>query len=168
MPDTSTEVALATTTLGSAAASISFSSISSAYTDLRVVLTALGDATALGYDLRSRINGDTATNYSRTYIAGSGSAASSSRVTSQTYITATQNAGLSTTIPSLFTFDYFSYAGSTNKSLLLTSSQDQNGSGDVNRQVALWRSTSAITSVSFFPQTGNFAAGTTATLYGIL
>jgi hypothetical protein len=37
MPDVSTEVAIATTTLGSSTATITFSSISSAYTDLVLV-----------------------------------------------------------------------------------------------------------------------------------
>jgi hypothetical protein len=158
---------IATTTLGSTSATITFSTIPATYTDLRVVLNAIADTSAIGYDLRFRINGDTATNYSGTDLSGNGSAASSNRTSNQVYMTATQNTGLATT-PSLFTFDYFSYAGSTNKTVLSTASSDRNGSGETLRKVSLWRSTSAITSVSFFPQTGSFAAGTTATLYGIL
>jgi hypothetical protein len=33
--------------------------------------------------------------------------------------------------------------------------------------VGLWRSTSAITSILIFPNTGNFNSGMTLTLYGI-
>jgi hypothetical protein len=52
---------------------------------------------------------------------------------------------------------------------LLTGGTDNNGSGGVTRSVGLWRSTSAITSISLFIDgTTTFSTGTTATLYGIL
>jgi hypothetical protein len=44
---------------------------------------------------------------------------------------------------------------------------DINGSGGLNKQVGLWRSTSAITSINFSDYGTPFAAGTTVTLYGI-
>jgi hypothetical protein len=63
----------------------------------------------------------------------------------------------------------FSYAGSTFKSCLVERNADFNGSGQVARQVGLWRSTSAITSISLFDPFGNgYGTGTIATLYGIL
>jgi hypothetical protein len=65
------------------------------------------------------------------------------------------------------TLDIFSYAGSTFKTTLYTASGDKNGSGAVERGVALYRSTSAINRVDLFGWTGNLATGTTATLYGI-
>ncbi len=174
MPDTSTEVAIATTTLGSAAASITFSGISSAYTDLRLVLVATAGTSGSGYNPALRFNSDTGTNYSTTELSGQGSAASSARTTSASYLAAGGNSsgtGMSTTIPQLFTFDIFSYAGSTNKTVLVSSAGDLNGSGYVLSQVGLWRSTSAITDIvisrSISGGTTNFAAGTTATLYGI-
>jgi hypothetical protein len=68
----------------------------------------------------------------------------------------------------LITADLFSYAGSTFKTVLATNSQDYNGSGNVGRTVALWRSTSAISTILLYTNAGNFNAGTTATLYGIL
>jgi hypothetical protein len=69
----------------------------------------------------------------------------------------------------LQTVDIFSYAGSTNKTALVTSQSDQNGSGAVERSCGLWRNTAAITRIDIFPNSANnFATGTTATLYGIL
>jgi hypothetical protein len=73
--------------------------------------------------------------------------------------------GLSTTQPSFISCDIFSYAGSTQKTVLAESSEDRNGAGLVARQVGLWRSTAAITNIQVV-NTG-FTTGTIATLYGI-
>ena len=154
---------IATTTLSSAAASISFSSISSAYTDLRLVMTYTCSTSSYAY---VRINSDTGTNYSRTQISGDGSTATSIRGTSQDKMV--PPVGATTTTPVMYTADFFSYAGSTNKTSLWTGSSDFNGSGTVGRQVYLWRSTSAISSLQITSNAGNFEIGTTATLYGIL
>jgi hypothetical protein len=61
----------------------------------------------------------------------------------------------------------FSYAGSTNKTCLIESSEDKNGSGSTVRTVGLWRDTSAITSIEVLMSSSTFATGTIATLYGI-
>ena len=164
MADTATEIAIATQTLSSAASTITFSSIAATYTDLRLVLTC---TTTAGADAYFRFNGDSATNYSYTYISGNGTTATSSYSTSSSTPFIDVN-GISTTIPSLFTFDIFSYAGSTYKTSLITGQEDRNGSGAVSRTVSLWRSTAAITSVALTANGTTFAIGTTATLYGIL
>jgi hypothetical protein len=153
---------IATTTLSSAAASITFSSISSAYTDLRLIVTAIG-TTAVGLDLN--FNSDTATNYSQTALRGNGTAATSSLLSNRTKIDLTYTTNLQTT-PTLRIVDIFSYAGSTYKTVLTSDNADLNGSGSVTNTVGLWRSTSAITTVAL-AVSGTMAAGTTATLYGI-
>jgi len=156
---------IATTTLGSAAADITFSSIGSGYTDLRLVVNLIAGGASTG---RIEFNADTATNYSNTVLYGNGTTAASTRETSITSIRVTGSQNYSTTIPTLVTADIFSYAGSTNKTALVTLSGDYNGSGQTSRIVGLWRNTAAITSVKFFLFGNNLAAGTTATLYGIL
>lgn len=152
---------IATTTLGSAAATITFSSIAATYTDLRVVVTGTNSAsTTVGI----RYNSDSATNYSRTFLGGEGTTAQSSRHSNTT----SGYSALISATPSMVTFDIFSYAGSTYKTHLITGSNDENGSGWVNRSVGLWRSTSAITRIDLiFLDGSNFLTGTTATLYGI-
>ena len=155
---------IATQTLSSTASSITFSSIAATYTDLRLVF--VGTATA-ALTPRIRFNGDTATNYSYTIIYGDGTSALSTRGTSTAFIPGIYNTSMSTTIPSMVTTDIFSYAGSTYKTCLTTASIDLNGSGSVERNVGLWRSTAAITSVQVYASTSTFAVGTTATLYGI-
>lgn len=157
---------IATTTLGSAATTITFSSIPATFTDLRVVWTG-SFANAGGSRLTLRFNSDSGSNYSYTRLSGNGSAAASARNTSQTDIIM----GVSD-IPQnaihLNTIDVFSYAGSTNKTCLISQSSDNNGSGWVFNQVGLWRSTSAITSITLLDyQATNINAGATATLYGI-
>jgi hypothetical protein len=155
---------IATTTLGSATKNITFSSIPSTYTDLRVVLVGTIQ-TAADY-IEITFNGST-TGYSWTRISGDGSTAASGRITSNTKWVPNLPLGGSTTIPMLITTDIFSYAGSTNKTGLMETSADLNGSGVVIRSVGLWQNTSAITSIKLEVQTYNFNAGTTATLYGI-
>jgi hypothetical protein len=156
---------IATTTLGSANANITFTSIGSGYTDLRLVMTFLSSSGSI--TSRLRFNGDTGSNYSSTTLRADGSSASSDRGTGSIWINPF-NSTATTTIPLMVTYDIFSYAGSTFKSLLMTTSGDQNGSGWVERIVGLYRSTSAITSISIDASASTFAAGSTATLYGIL
>ena len=159
----STYEPIATTTLGSAASSITFSSIPSTYTDFRVVLVAKG--TVSGNDINMTFN-SSATGYSRTYLQGNGTTAASGRQTSTTRILVNRN-GTSSTNFNLFEIDVFSYAGSTYKTCLVAGSEDENGSGITSRIVGLWSNTSAITSLALAVGADNFAVGTTATLYGI-
>jgi len=168
MADVSTEVAIATTTLSSASANITFSSIPATYTDLRLIVTGTESTTI---SKRIQFNSDTGTNYSYTRINGNGTTAASQRGTSEgTGIRyASDQYGDSASIPMFTAFDIFSYAGSTYKTILAATSSDQNGGGYVQRTVGLWRSTSAITTVSLvFASGATWDAGSTATLYGIL
>jgi hypothetical protein len=160
----STYEPIATTTLGSATASITFSSIPSTYTDLRIVTSILGTT---NNGLRVHFNTTSLTGlYSFTNLVGDGTSATSGRNSNTDYISPATNVN-STTIPNFFTLDVFSYTGSTYKTILSTGQEDANGSGSVNRIVTLWRDTSAVTSVIIKTSSGTFAAGTTATLYGI-
>ena len=155
---------IATQTLASAAAGITFSSIPATYTDLRIVCTlTVASATSIGL----QANGDTATNYSLTYLSGTGTSAISSRQTSQPRWKFNLPLDASTTVPEMITADIFNYAGSTYKTMLGTESADTNGAGRTTQTVQLWQSTSAITSLYLFPSGANFNTGTTATLYGI-
>lgn len=156
---------LATTTLGSAASSITFSSIASTYTDLRLIIVEIA-AGNYGY-LNLRFNSDTGSNYSGTVLRGNGSTASSARDTSATSLGITYDGIAGSTNPGLYEIDIFNYAGSTYKTLLASSSGDQNGSGFTYKTVGLWRSTSAINTIAIRADNWNFAAGTTATIYGI-
>lgn len=155
---------IATQTLGSAAASITFSSIASTYTDLRLVIV---PTTSSVTNLAMRFNNDTAGNYSATQLGGDGGTATSTAGVNLTRINWTYSGATSITIPNLYTADIFSYAGSTFKTVLQSSYQDRNGTGWIENIVSLWRSTTAINSILIFPTAGTLSIGTTATLYGI-
>ena len=83
---TNTYVALDTQILSSAAASVTFSSISQAYTDLILVTAGTGTTGGVGW---LTFNGDSPTsgsNYSNTTVYGDGSTAASYRRSSQARI----------------------------------------------------------------------------------
>jgi hypothetical protein len=155
---------IATQTLASAAASITFSSISSAYTDLRLVIV-LKATSGNTSNLNLVLNSDTGTNYSYTTLRGDGTSAFSNSFTNNSNIR-TGSGNITAGNLSLFEIDLFSYAGSTFKTVLLNQSVDLNGSGQTIRSVNLWRSTSAVNRIDCnFSNNGDI--GTTATLYGI-
>jgi hypothetical protein len=154
---------IATTTLGTAAVDITLSSIPASWTDLRLVF--ICPATASSAGVRVRLNSDSGTNYSFTQLFGNGASATSARSTSVSYLYLIDT---NTSQPVFGSMDVFSYAGSTFKTALLERSMDRNGAGTVGRNVGLWQSTSAVTSVYIYNDSAiNFPIGTTATLYGI-
>ena len=162
MPAGSTYEPIATTTLGSSAASIDFTSISSSYTDL--VLIFVGKRVSGGNNLHIRFNSDSGNNYSRTILFGTGSAAGSTRNTNQPQF-ADFYVGLSSTDDSMHTFNFINYSNTTtNKTMMWRSERANEATQSI---VGLYRSTSAISSISLTTPSSNIAAGSTATLYGI-
>jgi hypothetical protein len=159
---------IATTTLGTAAASITFSSIATGYTDLKWVLVC-SNGTSLK-DLNITYNSDTGTNYSATRLVGDTSSPKAGRYTNAANIRIASAVGYSTYGPSMISGDISSYREAVFKTSLITSSVNNSGwSTEIIRTVGLWRSTSAITSITLTCESPtNFLSGTTATLYGIL
>ena len=160
---------IATTTLGSATQGITFTGISSAYTDLVLVL-ALISKTA-GNDVRYRVgNGsiDSGSNYSGTFLTGNGTAASSDRTTNQTYVGMMRTVATTTT-PATFILNFQNYANTTTYKTII--GRNSSSASEVGANVGLWRSTSAINQIYIY-EDGNtspqqFDIGTTATLYGV-
>lgn len=158
MPSTYTPIA--TTTLGSASNSVSFSSISGTYTDL--VLVGSLNVTA-GLDYWVRVNSDSGSNYSNTRIIGNGSTASSARSSNgaQIYINATGTA----TGQQQFTMNLFNYSNSTTYKTLLIRYDVANQ--ETVARVGLWRNTAAINTILIQTDSSTFTAGSMFTLYGI-
>ena len=147
---------IATTTLGSAAATVTFSSISGTYTDLILVVNGTSTATN-GNEMQ--FNGDTGNNYSFTLLYGTGSAAVSSMSSNISFA----YAGRTNTNQSVSITQIMNYANTTTYKTVLTRA---NSNGDiVMANVSMWRSTSAITSLVYAGAT--FNSGTVFTLYGI-
>ena len=148
---------IATTTLGTAAASYTFSSIPATYTDLELVF--VGTDSAFG-SLNIQLNGDTTTNYSFTLLTGNGTAAASSR----TATTAQMNLGLSSTEQSVSKFFFMNYSNATTYKTVLC--RGNSASNQTRASVGLWRKTpEAITSITV--QGTSLQIGSVLTLYGI-
>ncbi len=159
MPAGSTYTPIATTTLGSSASSVSFTSISGSYTDIQIVFAG---AITSGFDaIGLQFNGDTGSNYSRVFIAGNGTAASSSLSSSQT----TMQIGIMGTERSNSIFNVMNYSNTTTYKTALARG---NASANATRAgVGLWRSTSAINRIDLVAGSSTFISGSTFTLYGI-
>ncbi len=151
---------IATTTLGSAQASVSFTSISGSFTDLRLVMAGT-DATAIDPVIIT-LNGDTGSNYSYTLLYGDGTNAASTRSSNLTHI----RAGYLGTVQGNTLVDFLNYSNTTTNKTVLGRGNVSNWG--VTAQVALWRSTAAITSMTIANLSAyNFNSGSTFTLYGI-
>ena len=158
-----TYVALATNTLTSNTATVTFSSISGAYTDL--VLVANGTSSSGSGEVVIQFNSDTGANYSSTFIYGTGTAATSGRATSSTSIFVERNATWRTTTRPMFRSHIMNYANTTTYKTVI--SRADSGSESVDAVVGLWRSTAAITSIDILGNGATFATGSTFNLYGI-
>ena len=164
----STYTPIATTTLGSAQASVTFSSISGSYTDL-VLVGNLGSASA--YFANIRFNSDTGSNYSVTDLYGTGSSAGSARASNRSVGDIDFDVNLPSDVSSNFIANIMNYSNSTTYKTTLT--RMNNAANGVSASVVLWRNTNAITSITILSassngaNTANIASGSTFTLYGI-
>jgi hypothetical protein len=153
---------ISTTTLSTATASVTFSSISGTYTDLVLVVNG---QVSTSQQIALQFNSDTASNYSVTALYGDGSSAASARNSSTTSIVGGFGWFGSATIgTSIINIQNYS-----NATTYKTAIGRGNLSSDyVHTGVGLWRSTSAITSITMFVSGGyNWNSGATFTLYGI-
>jgi hypothetical protein len=156
---------IATTTLGSAAASVTFSSISGSYTDLVLVCRVIAATNAGGQNLLLQFNSDTGSNYSFTWMYGDGTSATSSRQSNQTSMGRADF--YTTTRPTATIIQIQNYSNSTTyKTALWRNGVTDSGAG-TRANVGLWRSTSAIDSITIKTDTGNFGTDSMFTLYGI-
>lgn len=165
---------IAHTEVGSGGAStISFTSIAGTYDDLWLLTSLRIDSAVTDTIPRVRFNSDTGSNYSRTTLVGSGSSASSGRLTSQDNLRALTTFGTSGT-SSTFSNNVLyipNYKNSSNYKAVIDNSAAENNSSTsytLNMNAGLWRNIAAITSIVIDHPSGlNFAQYSTATLYGI-
>ena len=152
-------------------AQIVFNNIPQIYQDLMIVVSARSAGSSSTGSIEGRFNGDTGSNYSWTWMQGNGTSAISGRGSNATVLVLGRAAGSSTASNFFCTAvtHILNYSNtSTNKTVIERGADDQNGSGVVEMWISLWRSTAAITSITMAtPGQTNFAAGSTATLYGI-
>ena len=154
---TPTYMPIANITLSSSASSITLSSIPATYRDLIVII----DGTALvSTNVTIAFNSDTTgANYSSLSMRGNGTTASSITETTSRYIGAIYSTSSNLVVNVM---DYS--AADKHKSAL---SRQNTAASLVAAWALRWANTSAITSITFGGPQGNFATGTTLSLYGI-
>jgi len=160
----------------SSTASYTFSSIPSTYTDLVIIASVRSGATANTTGFLCQVNGQTGNYYDGFVLRGDGTSATSARYNK--FINPTYAAPIGNMVANNATSGTFSnhviswnnYSNTTTYKTFLARSNSQNstGTGYVEEVVNMYFSTIAITSMKFFPESGNFVAGSTLTLYGIL
>jgi len=154
---------LANITLGSSAASVTFSSIAATYKDLYLVAqTGLSSA---GQTVNVQFNNDTASNYNTVIAYGDGSSRGSAPVSNATSIFAAYYGQTANTPKAQLTLNFLDYSVTDkHKSLLI---RNNDAGYVVEMMAARWASTSAITTIKLYPGAGNFVTGSTFALYGV-
>lgn len=159
MPAGRTYDAIASVTLSANTSNVVvMDNIPSTYTDL--ILVAQGTNTTSAQNINLRFNNDSNSLYSRTAVYGDGTSALSTRDSSQTSISLFYwGTGQAVGIAHIM-----NYANATNKTVI---SRNSDAASSVNAIASLYRSTSAITSITLIAGTSNLASGSTFTLYGV-
>ena len=153
--------AIATTTLGSTASSVTFSSIPATYTDLVLVSAPIGNGDA---QVNMTFNNDTSAFYSDTIIAGNGSTVTAYRAIQGASIPLDYFFSV-TTAGGITTINVMNYANTTTyKTALIRSGVASKSAMAV---VGLWPFTSAINRIDLTATSSTFAAGSVFSLYGI-
>jgi hypothetical protein len=156
---TATYDLIASNVLGSSAASVTFSSISSSYRDLVVVVTA---TTSVNAQLRVKPNGLT-TNLSSVTAEGNGTTTASVTYTNIGEMNLFNNLGSDLSIQTIQFFDYAQT--DKHKTILIRNNRASTG---VAMIAGRWASTTAISSIELAPDGGTFNTGSTFYLYGIV
>lgn len=151
--------AIASTTIsGSSTTTVTFSSISANYTDLIIVYGGQGTTNA---NILLKLNSDTGSNYSRTYMYGDGGSVITGRES------ALSSLGIFYTSNSQTTsiLQIMNYANTTTYKTIL--SRNNLSTLSTTAYVAMWKSTAAISQIDLTIDAGNYAANSVISLYGI-
>jgi hypothetical protein len=159
-------------TLGSAAASVTFSSIPATYTDLVIKASVRTDRGGAFDNMMITFNGNSSAIYSETRLQGDGATATGSSGSSNNNLFSTAINGDTATASSFGIYELYipSYTASQNKPMSDTGAQETNSTTPVYSGVRafLFGSTTAISSITFTPLNGpNFKSTSSFYLYGI-
>lgn len=164
MPAGNTYDEIATQTLGSAVASVTFSSIPSTYTDLILVSSIFTTTSA---SVSFQLNNDTGSNYSYTVLDANGSVTSNRQTNTSGIQLAAWSSNLgSATKPSPAILQLNNYSNTTTfKTAVIRSAAFGASTESLDAFVGLWRNTAAINTIKL--NSNNFQIGSTFSLYGI-
>lgn len=161
---------IATTTLGSANSTVTFSSISGSYTDLVLIMN-LGASTA-GAGVYIRLNTDTSTsgtNYSVTNMVGTGTTTVGNHAANYSAVLPSWYIGVGASIDFVNKVDFMNYSNTTTYKTVIARAGRATSEADPGTvaTISLWRNTNAINSIQI-TCSSNMITGSTFTLYGIL
>ena len=164
---------IASNTLSSSAASVTFSAIPNTYTDL-VLRTSVRNATNGGASSGSdiRLNGDSSALYSRTRLNKDNSnGVVSTRTNDATFGNVGWESGSTSTSSTFGSCEIYipNYTSTVNKPFSVFSVSENNDTAQTFIAIVanLYRNTSGITTLFLEPQAGTYAIGSSFFLYGI-
>lgn len=164
---------IASNTLSSSAASVTFSSIPNTYTDLVLKMSVRGSTSATTQTMQLILNGDNDPTgyYSRTNLFGDGATATSNRDSNDNKTQIIYENASTSTSNTFSNIEIYipSYTASQNKPFSIANAMETNATtAYTTTQAALWRKTNAITSIALSQvDTNNFVSGSSFFLYGI-
>jgi len=164
--------ALATISLSTTTASVTFSGIPVGYKHLQLRCISKADGAGNGYSLIVSANDDsTVNNYRSHYLEGNGSsvvAGTYQSVGGAYFVGGSTGAGTDSNWFGATIFDVLDYNTTTkNKTFRGLTGHDRNGNGNIHLSSAVWLNTSAITSLTISIAGANMVAKTQFALYGV-
>lgn len=168
MPNTYTLIS--SNVLTSSAASVTFSSIPSTYTDLVLRVSARSNESATTTTMKVTLNSDTGGNYSVTELRGNGSTAASARDTAVPYLNQYLINADTSTANTFGSLELYlpSYTATQKKPVGVFFVRENNTTAaDIYATANLWQGTAAVTSIQLNANGNNFVSGSSFYLYGI-
>jgi len=162
-----------TQTASGSANAITFNNIPQTFTDIKIVISARSTYSSAAQDyLTCWYNGDRSNIYTDTQIYSNGTTPVSNRDNSTNAINIGVYPAATSTSNTYCNIDFYmpNYTGSNYKSAI-SDYVHENNSATVfynGLWATLYRSTNAITSITFYAGNGNFTSASTFSLYGIL
>lgn len=153
---------LANLTLGSATTGVTFSSISGAYKDLRLVIN--GGVTSGGF-AKYRLNGDSSSTYLWATLESNGTSATSAW-NGNDYATFFNNYIVwNSSDKTVVTLDILDYSATDKHKTIMSRTFREYTA--VNDMTVRWPSTAAVTTLYLYADTSTWVSGTTFALYGV-
>jgi hypothetical protein len=167
--NTNSYESISTTTLSTATATITFSSIPATYKHLQLRVLARSTLATTQDNAFFRLNSDTTSSYSYHYIYGAGSGAASGSGVTQTsnLLDGEPGTSIGANIFATTILDILDYANTSKyKTSRMLTGWDGNGSGNIALHSGLWQNTSAISTITI-TNSASFTANSSFALYGI-
>jgi len=162
---------IASNTLTSSAASVTFSAIPGTMTDLVLRASIRRDAAVTSGAFRIRLNGLTTSIYTFIALDGNGSSATSSKTSFAVgQIAEPETTGATATANTFSSHEFYipSYLVSQNKPIgAFSVAEDNNATAIMSVAAYLVQTTDAITQIEIYAPSGNFVSGSSFFLYGI-